>query len=82
MPGVTDCFAGQRQAHGIKAATSVIVFRQGLRMMADRKTADGVPSRPYSISLQQAAAAIFGVALVDGDMRRKSEKPKGRPQQS
>lgn len=51
-------------------------------MMPDKRPTGDLPPRPYSISLQQAAAAIFGVALVDGEAREKRSRPKGSQQQS
>jgi hypothetical protein len=33
----------------------------------------------YSISLQQAAAAVFGSALIDGDQQQQGAHPLSRP---
>ncbi|WP_171905722.1 hypothetical protein [Sphingobium phenoxybenzoativorans] len=43
--------------------------------MPGRIPSKGASPRTYSVSLQQAAAAIFGVALIDGEPSRKPARP-------
>ena len=37
--------------------------------------------RRYPVSLQQAAAAIFGISVIDGDYKPDTKRPLGAPQQ-
>jgi hypothetical protein len=49
-----------------------------MRTPAENRPTD---THRYPVSLQQAAAAIFGVALIDGDENRKMPSPRERQQQ-